>query len=81
MSNVSSEVVEILEQVCRSSEIRSDPQIDLFEEQLLDSLGFVELIVALSEKFHIQISPADVERSEWSTPAKIISIIEGRVLP
>jgi len=46
---------------------------------LLDSLGTVELILALSERFGLQISPAEIDRECWASPRRIAEDIERRL--
>ncbi len=72
-------VLDILEQVTGTDHVRRDLDLALFDDHLLDSLGMVELIVALSDAFGIEIAPAEIERSEWSSPRKIIANMEKRV--
>ena len=35
---------EILERICEDDIVKSNPDIDLFETDLMDSLGFAELL-------------------------------------
>ena len=60
-------------------QVRRDMDLPLFNEDLLDSLSSMELIVALSEQLGINISPAEIDRQQWSTPRKIIAYIEEKV--
>lgn len=71
-------VLELLEEICEDDVVRSDLNINLFEEELLDSLAFTELLVAIEEQFGIVISPSEVERTEVETPGKIIELIRAR---
>ena len=71
-------VMELLEEICEDDAVREDPDLDLFEEDLLDSLAFTELLVAIEEEFGIVISPSEVERSDVQTPNKIIALIQAR---
>jgi len=75
----SADVMSILEQVTGTDQVRRNPDLALFDLDILDSLGTVELIVALSEKFGVEISPAEVERQQWASPRKIIAYMEERV--
>ncbi len=75
------EVLAILEQITGTDEVRRDPDLGLFDQDILDSLGTVELIVALSEKFGVDISPAEVEREQWASPRKIVAFMQTRVGP
>ena len=71
----------ILEHVTGTDQVRRNPDLALFDLDILDSLGTVELIVALSEKFGVEISPAEIERQQWASPRKIIAYMEERVGP
>jgi len=46
---------------------------------VLDSLKLVELMVALSEEFGVEISPAEFEREQWATPGRIVAYITSRL--
>lgn len=71
-------VLAILEEICEDDAVRSDLNINLFEEELLDSLAFTELLVAIEEQFGIVISPSEVERTDVETPGKIIGLVQAR---
>lgn len=71
-------VLEELEHITGTDQVKKDLDLALFDEDILDSLGTVELMVALSENFGIDISPAEIDRAMWSTPRKIISYIENK---
>ncbi len=77
----STDVLSILEQITGTDQVRRTPDLALFDLDILDSLGTVELIVALSEKFGVDISPAEIERQQWASPRKIIAYMEERVGP
>jgi D-alanine--poly(phosphoribitol) ligase subunit 2 len=72
-------VLDELARITESEEVRQDLDLELFDEAVLDSLGMVELIVALGELFHLDLSPAQVDRKMWATPRKIIADIETRL--
>ncbi|MCI8646179.1 MAG: D-alanine--poly(phosphoribitol) ligase subunit DltC [Firmicutes bacterium] len=71
-------VLDLLEEICEDDVVREDGDINLFEEELLDSLAFTELLVAIEEQFGIIISPSEVERTDVETPNKIIALIRAR---
>lgn len=71
-------VLNLLEEICEDDIVREDRNLNLFEEDLLDSLAFTELLVAIEDEFGIVISPSEVERSDMETPAKIIALIQSR---
>ena len=71
-------VLALLEGICDDPVVKEDLQVNLFEEDLLDSLAFTELLVAIEEQFGIVISPSQVERTDVETPEKIINLIGAR---
>ena len=79
MDTIAAEIMDILEQVTGTDQVRRDPGLALFDLGILDSLGTVEVMVALSDKFSVDISPAEIEREQWATPAKIIAYVEERL--
>jgi D-alanine--poly(phosphoribitol) ligase subunit 2 len=72
-------VMAVLSDVAESEEVGQDPDIRLYELNILDSLKTVELMVALSEKFGVEISPAEFEREQWATPGKIVAYMERKL--
>lgn len=71
-------ILDILENICEDDDFREDFDMDLFESDLLDSLGFAELLVTIEDEFGIVISPSEVERDDLSTVNKIIAIVKSR---
>jgi D-alanine--poly(phosphoribitol) ligase subunit 2 len=76
---ISDRVLDVLVGVCQIEEIRHDPDVRLYDLQILDSMKTVELIVAFSSEFGVEISPAELDREEWATPRMIISFMERKV--
>jgi D-alanine--poly(phosphoribitol) ligase subunit 2 len=72
-------VLDELAKITETEDVRQNLDLALFDEGILDSLGMVELIVALGEIFNLDISPAQVDRKMWVTPRKIIADIETRL--
>ncbi len=73
--------MQILAEVVDSDHVLAEPDLPLFDAGLLDSLGIVTLISRFSDEFGIDISPAEFEREDWATPAKIVHDIERRAGP
>jgi D-alanine--poly(phosphoribitol) ligase subunit 2 len=76
---VEQRVLQILERITRTPEVGRRPDVDLYGLQLLDSLSSVELMLTLSTEFGIEISPAEFDRDEWSTPRRIVQDVEARL--
>lgn len=51
-------ILDLLEEICEDDIIREERDMDLFEEDILDSLGFAELLTRIEEEtellFHLQ---------------------------
>ena len=71
-------VLNLLEEVCGTSEVRRDLALNLFETGLLDSMGVIELLVGIEEQLGIRIEPTEVERTEMDTPAKIMALLRKK---
>ena len=72
-------VLEILSKACEDDVVKEDLNIELFESDLLDSLGFIELVVDLEEAFGITVAPSELDRSQINTPQKIIDLVAERM--
>ncbi len=72
-------ILDILVDVCEDDVVKEDLDIDLFENDLLDSLTFTELLVSLETELGVVISPSEVERSDMNTPNKIIALVTSRM--
>jgi D-alanine--poly(phosphoribitol) ligase subunit 2 len=77
--SIAERALTVLQSVAETDVVRSDQEIGLYEHQILDSFKTVELIVAFSREFDIDISPAEFDRDEWATPRKVIAYLEAKV--
>lgn len=67
----------LITQVCGSDSVLAEPDLDLLEAGLLDSLALVELLVGLDDEFGLEISPTEVEREEVASVSKILNFVEA----
>ena len=75
VKSVADRTLNVLSSVTNTKEVKRNLDLKLFDAGILDSLGAVLLIVALSEEFGIEISPSEIERDDLATPRKIIEFI------
>jgi D-alanine--poly(phosphoribitol) ligase subunit 2 len=75
---ISDRVLNVLVEVSEIEDVRHNPDVRLYDLQILDSMKTVGLIVALTTEFGVEISPAEFDREEWATPRKIISYMERK---
>ncbi len=73
------QVLDVLARVADTEEVRTNPDLALYELQILDSMKTVELIVALQQEIGVEISPAEFDRDAWATPAKMVADVQQRL--
>lgn len=71
-------VLDLLEEVCDDDVVREDLDMDLFEQELMDSLAFAELLAMIEDELGVVISPSEVVRSQVNTANKIIALVEEK---
>jgi D-alanine--poly(phosphoribitol) ligase subunit 2 len=72
-------VIEVLKSVSETDEVQKNPDLLLYDLQVLDSMKTVQLIAAFSQEFGLEISPAEFERERWATPRMIAADIESKI--
>ena len=78
--NLQDTVLNILEDITGTDEVRENQDVDLFEEGLLDSLGSVQLLIDLERECQVSIPVSEFDRAQWQTPNMIIervSFLQG----
>jgi D-alanine--poly(phosphoribitol) ligase subunit 2 len=73
------QILAILAEVAETQEVFNQPDLALYDLQVLDSMKTVELIVAFGRDLGVEISPAEFEREAWATPAKMVEDIQKRL--
>ncbi|MBU3175765.1 D-alanine--poly(phosphoribitol) ligase subunit DltC [Clostridium estertheticum] len=69
-------IYNILEEIT-GEDLREESNDNLFDSGRLDSLGIIELIVAIEENFNIKLDPAIVGRKDIETPNKLIEYLKA----
>lgn len=77
--NLDQEIVDLLAELTGEEELGDYRDVDLFEEEVLDSLGAIEVLVALKQHFGVSIAPTELEREEMNTVNKIIERVKERL--
>lgn len=65
------EVIAIVAEVCQDDVVKENPDIEIFNEGLLDSFGTVELLVEIENRLGIIVPITEFDRDEWDTPNHI----------
>ena len=71
----------LISEVTGTDATRLDPDFELYDGGLMDSMTTVQLIAALSEQFNLDISPAEFDRDAWATPRLLVADIQRRLNP
>lgn len=79
MTAVADKILAHLASICGTDEVCTNPDLALYEREVMDSMKTVELILAIEEEFGVHVSPAELDRETWATPRKIIVDIEHRL--
>ena len=69
-------IIEIIEKITEYKEIKNNKDIDLLENEILDSLAFIELIEMLNEEFNIELQPTQIKPDIWSSVKSIAEYIQ-----
>lgn len=69
--DVKSQVIEIIDELFME-DVSDMMDEDLFDAGVLDSMGTVELIVELENRFGIRIPVSEFGRDDWNTANKIV---------
>lgn len=71
-------IITMMEKICESDELRDNLDVNLFDAGLMDSLTFIEFIVAVDKEFDIDVEPTEIQREDVETVNKVITFIKSR---
>ena len=69
--DVKSQVIEIIDELFME-DVSDMMDEDLFDAGVLDSMGTVELILELENRFGIRVPVSEFGRDDWNTANKIV---------
>ena len=70
-------VINIIAEISENETIKDNLDIDLIENEILDSLAFITLISRLEEEFDIEIQPTQVKPDTWRSINTIIELVKS----
>ena len=70
--DIKSEVIEIIDELFME-DVSDMMDEDLFDAGVLDSMGTVELIVEIENRFDIRVPVTEFGREDWNTANKIVA--------
>ncbi|ARQ06424.1 D-alanine--poly(phosphoribitol) ligase subunit 2 [Macrococcoides canis] len=71
------EVLDVIAEVAENDIVKENPDIKIFDENILDSFATVGLLLALNERLDMDLTITDFDRDEWATPNMIVDVLEG----
>lgn len=71
-------IIEILEEVTGTDEIREELDFDLFEAGLIDSLGIIDILLAIEEKLGIRLQPTDLSRDDMKSVNSLVTFLSKK---
>jgi D-alanine--poly(phosphoribitol) ligase, subunit 2 len=71
-------ILDMLAEICGDDIVKENPDINLMDEDLMDSLDYTELLVEIETEFGIVMSPSEFTRDQMDTPNKIIAQVKAR---
>ena len=69
--DIKSEVIEMIDEMFME-DVSDMMDEDLFDAGVLDSMGTVELIVEIENRFDIRVPVTEFGRDDWNTANKIV---------
>jgi acyl carrier protein len=69
------EKIAMLLKTVNGKELVTDFDMDLFENDMLDSLGIAQLIAEIESNFDLEIDPEDIVPENFSTINEIVNLI------
>jgi D-alanine--poly(phosphoribitol) ligase subunit 2 len=70
-------IIEMIISLTEYDELQHNPDVNLIEEDILDSLAFIELIEELENEFDIEIQPTQVSNDTWEYVDNIVTMVES----
>ena len=72
-------VIEIFEEVLGSDEIRDNQDLDMFENEMLDSLAIIEVLLGIEDKLDLSLQPTDLQRKDMATVNNLVDFLKDRI--
>ena len=72
-------VIEIFEEVLGSDEIRDNQDLDMFENEMLDSLAIIEVLLGIEDKLDLSLQPTDLERKDMAPVNNLVDFLKDRI--
>lgn len=72
-------IQEVVQDVLKISDMEECKELDLLENDILDSFAFIQLISRLEKEFFIDIQPTQVPVNTWRKLDSIVAFVESQI--
>lgn len=72
-------IIDIVMEVCECENLRENLDIDLIENDILDSLTFIKLVTRLEEEFDIEIQLTQISSETWRHIDSIVELVKNYI--
>lgn len=72
---IEDKIKQLIFEVCEDKIVLVEPDINLDDEGLIDSIGYTELLILIEDALDIFIAPSEYMREEFNTPNKIVEAV------
>lgn len=69
-------IINIIYEISENEDFKNNPDLDLFENEIIDSMGFLELISKIEETFNIELYPSKIPSKVWRNVDLIANMVE-----
>lgn len=72
-------LLELISKVTRIPKEELNPSVDIFESNIINSLGLLELVAQMEVEFSIQVDPEELVHENFGTIRLIMEFLEKRM--
>lgn len=72
-------IIDIIVELCEDDSIKYNLDIDLIENEILDSFAFISLITRIEEEFDIELQPTQISPDTWRSVDSITHLVKDKM--
>ena len=72
-------IIDIIIELSENENLRKNLDIDLIDNEILDSFAFISLITRLEEEFDIELQPTQISPDTWRSVDSIVELVNNKI--
>ena len=72
-------LMKLICEACDDKIVMKNPNMELFKTGLIDSMGFIMLLIEIENEFGFEIEPVEINKESFNTPNRIMEYVESRL--